>query len=498
MATYVPGTLETDPKKVIMSLQQIGPGLDTANANIAIASGDITNIKAIIASVKDFGAVGDGTTDDTSAFQSAFNALSFIAPGSVTGAPGAGGTIYVPAGTYRISSKLATQASNVNFMGAGSGRSILKLASGSALADYMLEFAAVSANTYVQNLRIGGFSVDLQGSSTAKGIHLGSLSDGCSVKDVWVYNFKNTALQVDSNQSGLNYISTGCRFENVNVAPMYATTTPAIVLDTIQQMTFDCCKFYGSNGSGGRSQTTGVILRGNSVSVVFNNCSFSSWGATNSTTQFGLDVQYNATSAAAPRWCVLIDCTFEFCSSGLRLNGQSGSPVTYFDVSRSTNFVTIDSGGYAVLLDYASYCRISVPDLPSSSLTANSSQNQIATSNYIVSGYTDNGSGNIYTTYNAQGEYRQLAKGTATNGATAGTATAYQTISGTVKKVIYFLNGFENNGGSGQVINHPVAFSQTPVITGNNTGLTIAAGISGINISSSATVGTGVVVVEGV
>jgi hypothetical protein len=35
MTTYVPGTLETDPKKQNMSLQQIGPKLDTAITDIA-------------------------------------------------------------------------------------------------------------------------------------------------------------------------------------------------------------------------------------------------------------------------------------------------------------------------------------------------------------------------------------------------------------------------------------------------------------------------------
>lgn len=47
--------------------------------------------------VKDYGAVGDGTTDDSQAFQAALNAL-----------PADGGTLYVPAGTY----KLAPQPGN--------------------------------------------------------------------------------------------------------------------------------------------------------------------------------------------------------------------------------------------------------------------------------------------------------------------------------------------------------------------------------------------------
>lgn len=43
--------------------------------------------------VKSHGAVGDGTTDDTTAFQNALNAASNAA----------GDTVYVPAGRYKIS-----------------------------------------------------------------------------------------------------------------------------------------------------------------------------------------------------------------------------------------------------------------------------------------------------------------------------------------------------------------------------------------------------------
>ncbi|WP_420128075.1 glycosyl hydrolase family 28-related protein [Longimicrobium sp.] len=52
-------------------------------------------------SVKDYGAVGDGVTDDTAAFTSAFNYLA----SRVTSTLG-GGTLYVPHGTYKLSQAL--------------------------------------------------------------------------------------------------------------------------------------------------------------------------------------------------------------------------------------------------------------------------------------------------------------------------------------------------------------------------------------------------------
>jgi parallel beta-helix repeat protein len=61
-------------------------------------------------SVKDFGAVGDGVTDDTAAFQTAVNI--------------AGGTINVPKGTYKLTSTV-TVPGNVQIVGDGIGATII-------------------------------------------------------------------------------------------------------------------------------------------------------------------------------------------------------------------------------------------------------------------------------------------------------------------------------------------------------------------------------------
>ena len=58
-------------------------------------------------SVKDFGAVGDGTTDDTSAFTNAIASLGSI-----------GGKIYVPAGNYKVTSTIYL-TSGVSLIGDG-------------------------------------------------------------------------------------------------------------------------------------------------------------------------------------------------------------------------------------------------------------------------------------------------------------------------------------------------------------------------------------------
>lgn len=69
--------------------------------------------------VKDYGAVGDGTTDDTTSVQGAINAAT------------SGGIIFFPAGTYKVTG-LTFSCSGVSFMGTGT-RSTLRASSDSTV-----------------------------------------------------------------------------------------------------------------------------------------------------------------------------------------------------------------------------------------------------------------------------------------------------------------------------------------------------------------------------
>lgn len=89
-----------------------------------IPSSDLTaniqatlNKNAFVLNVKDFGAAGNGSTDDTAALQAAINAL-----------PAAGGQAFIPAGTYVVSAPLVLRE-GTNLVGTGAG-SILRVASG--------------------------------------------------------------------------------------------------------------------------------------------------------------------------------------------------------------------------------------------------------------------------------------------------------------------------------------------------------------------------------
>ena len=105
MSTYVPGTLESDPKKIIMSLQQVGPKLDTAIANIATNTTNIATLQA-----------------QTAGYEAAWTAW---AP---TVTPGSGSfTSVSAAGAYLVIGKLVHFTVSITITTAGTAASTMSI-----------------------------------------------------------------------------------------------------------------------------------------------------------------------------------------------------------------------------------------------------------------------------------------------------------------------------------------------------------------------------------
>lgn len=130
----------------VSSFGKVPPGQDISNRYVK-ANGSTTQRTlgerfADVVNVRDFGAIGNGTTDDTAAFSAAGEAAI------------EGGTVYVPAGTYVLGGRIFTKP--VNFVGAGQGATILKIeASGDSHDVFVFkENLKHSSSCGLQNLSI--------------------------------------------------------------------------------------------------------------------------------------------------------------------------------------------------------------------------------------------------------------------------------------------------------------------------------------------------------
>jgi hypothetical protein len=124
----------------------------TPSGSGAVARAVQEALRDIHYNVKGYGAVGDGTTDDTDAIQAAFDAAS------------AGQIVYFPLGTYLVSDSL-TLTKSLRIMGARhfTAGSRIKCAAGFP-ADYVLSFEGTSA-AIIRDADVYGISFD--GSSVA-------------------------------------------------------------------------------------------------------------------------------------------------------------------------------------------------------------------------------------------------------------------------------------------------------------------------------------------
>jgi hypothetical protein len=95
-------------------------------------------------SVKDFGAVGDGVTNDTAAIQAAIDLIESIG----------GGTVFIPAGTYLLSAALTIDDDCVTLQGDGVVSTILKPNAGNLSGIVVGVAGAITQGTQIRDLRV--------------------------------------------------------------------------------------------------------------------------------------------------------------------------------------------------------------------------------------------------------------------------------------------------------------------------------------------------------
>ena len=143
------------------------------------------------ANIRDYGAVGDGTTDDTAAIQAAIDATV--------------GVIYMPAGNYKITSSLLL----------ASGKSLYGESKQSVWIDY---YGTGSALVVSGIASVESMSITVN-SASANGIEIGNGSRNSHIKDIYV---DATAVGATTTGAGI-YLNAGTQWSGgLNITNLYS------------------------------------------------------------------------------------------------------------------------------------------------------------------------------------------------------------------------------------------------------------------------------------
>lgn len=218
--------------------------------------------------VKDYGAQGNGTTDDTAAFNAALAALPTTTISTGGGSPTTttvhNGTIFVPAGTYKIGSSgdINNLGPMVNLVGAG--RNAVQLnyyGSNDCIRVYNpLRPASDTFDTLSAYYgAINGITIDgTNAGASASGLHYGDTEGGQLGPDLMIQNFTGASaigLHLDNTISWTESIRAWLTVSNcTNCIVFDGTSSPTGDISfEYNELHFKCYCYANQNG---------IILRG--------------------------------------------------------------------------------------------------------------------------------------------------------------------------------------------------------------------------------------------
>lgn len=233
-------------------------GAKIANTTITLSNlaSDVTNtITNPVSSgnVKSFGAVGDGTTNDTAAIQAAINAIV---------ATGKGGLLYFPPGTYKITATLVVNASFVSITSNGATIDASTMTSGVAMQITGTVFLPYKQSTTV----IEGFKLIGNGQGgTVTGIRfhtVGGGGEGSSHIRVSNINVSNFGIGLDYGDRAYAINHFGNDVYNCGVC----INQNSGIIDGGERISFFGCTVFNS--------PVAVKVKGDASDFMFNSCSF--------------------------------------------------------------------------------------------------------------------------------------------------------------------------------------------------------------------------------
>lgn len=200
-----------------MAILKVPTRVDDDLFNLQDYKDDLNALNTELASksvnVKNYGAKGDGVADDTSAVQNAINSIA------------AGGILFLPKGIYVISAPLEITNSNIMFLGAGKGNTIIKQTTSNKISIYIHNASGIS------NVTLKDFTIDANGFGQAD---TGALT--CNdVVDFLIENIevKNTPISVNGisvSQPNSKGSIRGCHVHHCGKAGIYSATSAEYIV----------------------------------------------------------------------------------------------------------------------------------------------------------------------------------------------------------------------------------------------------------------------------
>ena len=262
--------------------------------------------------VVDYGATGDGTTDDTAALQAAFDAAANWS--SVQYAK----TVYIPSGVYKTTGVLYVRP-YINIQGDSTGKTSIKptISSGPALTS---DSTGGLAEAYLQ--RFSNFTID---GTNVTGTGYGWLfktNKNSVFEQLRFVNFTQTAepvVSIESASYGMSFYN--CVWET-NQAHLQVVDTDAALGLFSTTVYFTACRFDETT----QNSTNGIYIRDCS-DIQFHRCIFQAMRSF-----YAIKIEGTA-DAATGHDHIIRDCWFEdngngqVGSSGIYLKGVSGKPM---------------------------------------------------------------------------------------------------------------------------------------------------------------------------